>query len=168
MSTLVSTRGPVRKGSGFPTGNKYAAKPLVTEEQGHGCIVPVSHAADSSGYSHKRYMIDGKSTLLSMNREEFRRFHGIDEFPPDTQIDHLCDHRRCINPNHMQMLSQSEHMAKTRNDEQSDLQAQARLFWMLTGCTPESLRTTFRLSPERTKEWLEKWQADASTPHVKL
>ena len=152
---------PKRKG-------QFPAKQLVTEEQGYGCIIPISHACDTSGYSHRRYTVDGSSRLLSMHREEFRRFHGIKEFPRNTQIDHLCDNRRCINPNHMQMLSQSEHMAKTRNDEQSDLQAQVRTFWLLTNCGSDDLRASYRLSKERTDEWLEKWQPEASTLHVKL
>lgn len=143
-------------------GNQNAAKPLIVEEHEYGCQVPVSHARNAYGYPIKRFRDAGKSTPLILHREVFRQYHGITEFPADTDVDHLCERRDCISPNHLQTLSRSEHMRKTSRDVQSTLEANARMFWMLTRCNAADLKTTFRLGLNRATEWVEAWQqADA-------
>lgn len=143
-------------------GNKNAAKPLIVEEHEHGCHVPVSHARNAYGYPVKRFRESGRSTPLILHREVYRQYHGITEFPADTDVDHLCERRDCISPHHLQTLSRSEHMRKTSRDANSILEANARMFWMLTQCNAQDLKTTFRLGLKRATEWIEEWQqADA-------
>ena len=143
-------------------GNKNGAKPYIVEHQKHGCIVPVSHYRSPKGYATKRYIVDGKSCMRSVHREELRRFLGIDQFPPDTDVDHLCDNRGCIALDHLQMLERSEHMRKTRLDEQSFLEANARMFWLLTNCNAQDLRTAFRIRLKKARGWVEEWQKAAA------
>jgi len=144
-------------------GNQRRAKPLVVEERDHGCKIVTSHALNSSGYPVKYYSRrDGTSHSRIIHREEYRLFHGIDEFPPDTDVDHLCGNRACINVNHLQAIDHNEHRLLTNSHTQSELESVAKLVSRWTLCDAATLADNLPgLGSQRASSWIEKWQSEA-------
>jgi hypothetical protein len=71
------------------------------------CVECVSHTPHLNGYGKLR--IDSKDHWL--HRLSWELTNG--PIPEGYQIDHICRNRRCINPNHLQLLSLESHTLKT-------------------------------------------------------
>jgi hypothetical protein len=61
----------------------------------------------SNGYGVTTFM--GKQTTT--HRVMYQLFHNC-EVPTDMEIDHTCNNRACINPDHLEMVSHAENMRR--------------------------------------------------------
>jgi HNH endonuclease len=71
-------------------------------EDEHGCWV-WQGARAGAGYGQF-----GRNTLA--HREAYERAHG--PIPPDTEVDHTCRNRLCVNPTHLEAVSHSENLLR--------------------------------------------------------
>jgi hypothetical protein len=69
-----------------------------------GCYICKSHEPDETGYI--RVSINNKS--IRIHRLIYESFHG--EILKDNVVMHLCDNKRCINPDHFGQGSHTENM----------------------------------------------------------
>jgi hypothetical protein len=81
----------------------------LVEASGTECIV-WPRFLDKDGYG--RVWIDGKSALAHRVAYEIAR----GEIPLGLTIDHLCRNRACINPAHLEPVTQVENMRRMRRD----------------------------------------------------
>lgn len=70
------------------------------------CLVWLG-AGKSNGYGVAVYR--GKQTTV--HRAMYQLFHGI-ELAGDDEVDHTCNNRRCINPQHLERVSHAENMRR--------------------------------------------------------
>jgi hypothetical protein len=58
------------------------------------------------GYGEWWVRVAGKRRYVSAHRAAYRLLVG--EIPPGKQLDHLCRNRSCVNPDHLEPVTQSE------------------------------------------------------------
>jgi hypothetical protein len=80
------------------------------EKKSDGCWLWLG-ASDKQGYGKVRR--EGK-TLLA-HRMSFQLTHG--EIPDDLQLDHLCRVTSCVNPEHLEPVSQAENFRRGESGE---------------------------------------------------
>jgi len=83
--------------------DRFDAK--VAPEPMSGCWLWMENV-DTSGYA--QFSIKGKNR--GAHRLSYERHRG--EIPAGLQIDHLCRVRSCVNPDHMEMVTQQENMRR--------------------------------------------------------
>lgn len=71
----------------------------------HGCWLWLG---GKNSYGYGQYHKDGKRLIA--HRYSYERFNG--PIPKDLQIDHLCRVRHCVNPEHLQAVSQKENLLR--------------------------------------------------------
>jgi len=76
---------------------------LISPEPNTGCWLWIG-CWDRCGYG--KFRSRTKETLA--HRFSYRYFVG--EIPPETEIDHKCRTRCCVNPNHLQLVSHAENV----------------------------------------------------------
>lgn len=101
------------------------ARPLVFVTLDTGCYVPISHKLNADGYFRKnwgnRRSNDAHAEMF--HRAIYRMHNG--EIPAGYEVDHMCRVRACCNPDHLQLLTRSDHAAKT-NTERSGMTYRGR------------------------------------------
>ncbi|KAB2656286.1 HNH endonuclease [Brucella tritici] len=60
------------------------------------------------GHSYPRMSLDGQT--VAVHRVMFTNVHGY--VPGRKQIDHLCKNRCCVNPDHLEMVTQKTNCAR--------------------------------------------------------
>ena len=60
------------------------------------------------GYSRVNFRHEGRAIEFSGHRYFFARHNGVDALEPDLTLDHLCRNRRCVNPEHLEQVTQWE------------------------------------------------------------
>ena len=81
--------------------------PLAFHTGPGGCWHCTSHALNADGYVRMRWSWG----LEFLHRVVWRLRHG--DIPETHGIDHLCGSRDCANPDHMRLLTRSEHAIHT-------------------------------------------------------
>ena len=84
-----------------------------------GCWEWAGFVSPKTGYGKKQF--DGK-TLLA-HRWVYQIFNG--HIQEGKVIDHLCGNRKCVNPNHLEVVSQTENCRRGNGTKLSPLQASA-------------------------------------------
>jgi len=69
-----------------------------------------SGKGDAAGRGYGRIKVDGVSSAV--HRVMFACFHGY--IPPGRDVDHLCENRRCCNPDHLESVTHKTN-CKRRN-----------------------------------------------------
>lgn len=89
-------------------------KHLVLEQEGE-CIVCTSHTPNKDGYIRLyQRAAAGKQRYKFLHRMVWETNKG--SIPSGYEVDHVCRNRRCCNPNHLQLLTISEHKSKTNRE----------------------------------------------------
>lgn len=94
------------------------ARHVVIEIDDNNCYNVISHALNADGYFRKLFTIDGKRVLKMYHRFVWERSGKV--IPEGYEIDHICRNRKCCNPDHLQLLSISDHKVKTNKERYSD------------------------------------------------
>lgn len=89
-------------------------RPVICEINDHYCYSVISHAPNADGYVRKAFMVNGKKILKMYHRYAWERDRGV--IPEGFEIDHICRNRKCCNVNHLQLITRSEHAAKTNRE----------------------------------------------------
>ena len=63
-----------------------------------------------TGYAALRFYRQGVHVNVRFHRTMYENFVG--EIPEGTVIDHLCSVRRCINPSHLEAVTQAENLRR--------------------------------------------------------
>lgn len=91
--------------------NEKKGKKLVFKTEGSGCIVVTSHDPNKDGYIR---IYSGKGVYPRMqfvHRMAWVYKNG--PVPEGHELDHKCRNRACCNPDHLQLLTVSQHKTKT-------------------------------------------------------
>lgn len=157
----------------------HRAKPIRFVEFEGGCQVALSHAMNHDGYFRKMYGIPKtrKTEGIMMHRAIYEYNNG--PIPEGYEIDHICRNRACCNPEHLQIMSISEHKAKTnrqhalecngdyRNMKKRSESAKgknaamniaAKDYWLSVKCTPVQLAKQFNVTDSTTRRWIKEWR----------
>lgn len=93
-------------------------KEVVLEQEGE-CIVCTSHTPNKDGYIRLyQRAAAGKQRYKFLHRMVWETNKG--SIPSGYEVDHVCRNRRCCNPNHLQLLTHSEHKSKTNRERYKD------------------------------------------------
>lgn len=133
-------------------------KELILETTETGCIVPTSHKLNQDGYFRYRRIgsVKGRSPLVMYHRIVYEDSYG--EIPDGHEVDHKCRNRACCNLEHLQLLTISEHKAKTNKERSEDIKVPAKKYWQETGCTGTHLGNRFNVSFSAACKWVREWK----------
>lgn len=68
-------------------------------------------STDKDGYGVKSGTFDGKRTSKRAHRLVYSALRG--SVPDDMVIDHLCENRKCVNPEHMEITTNRENVLRS-------------------------------------------------------
>lgn len=88
-----------------PTPVQVAERLLANIETHGDCIVSL-YSAGSHGYSQIGWKVKGKVIMRLGHRVAWEAEHG--SIPEGMTVDHLCRNRRCINVDHLRLLTNVE------------------------------------------------------------
>lgn len=82
------------------------------------CHIPltragVPHCLNDDGYSKVRRSVNGKAVNVLAHRARYEAVHG--KLEPGLVPDHLCKHRPCCNPAHMEAVTIAENNRRGRS-----------------------------------------------------
>lgn len=108
------------------------------------CHVVVSHKPNQDGYIRKCFSVNGKKRFEMYHRYKWEREVG--PIPEGYEVDHICRNRRCCNINHLQLLTRSEHKAKTNRERYADRIAAVKAVIKTGDMTTRQMAETFKVS----------------------
>lgn len=132
-------------------------KEMVIVHQPNGCIIQTSHSLNHDGYFRKRVWVDGKLKSMMYHRHIWEIKHG--QIPEGYEVDHKCKNRACFNPDHLQLLTSTQHRTKDNTGRYSDKKQAALAIWLeqnksITGTALAGLvGVTFSAACGWIREW---------------
>ena len=79
-----------------------------------GCWIS-TYSTQSAGYAQVGWKVAGRTFMVLAHRASWEYANG--RVPEGSTIDHLCKQRRCVNPQHMRLLSNFENARRTHGRE---------------------------------------------------
>jgi hypothetical protein len=134
-------------------------KPHVWETTDNGCIVSTSHRINQDGYLRirdPRFSGEGRRPLIMAHRLSWENNFGT--VPTGYEVDHKCRNRACVNPDHLQVLSRTDHLVKTNSERYAERKENARLYWEETGVSGLALGKIFGVSFSSACKWIREWK----------
>lgn len=113
-------------------------------EDVNGCAVCTSHEPNKDGYIR---MYSGKGNMPRMqflHRMVWEGYNGT--IPEGYEVDHICRNRKCCNIKHLQLLTVSEHKAKTNKERYADKIEAVKAAIKMGGFSTRQLAETFKVS----------------------
>lgn len=129
------------------------SRPVCCEINETGCWLVISHKLNKDGYFRKMTK-SGKAYMY--HRIIYTDYYG--PIPEGFEVDHMCRNRSCINPDHLQLLTNNDHRAKTNTERTAERQEKAKAYWEATGCTGAFLAEVFDVSFSTACKWIRKWK----------
>lgn len=131
-----------------------ARKPLIFEEQeGTGCIVPVSHKLNHDGYFRKRFA----DSLVMYHVYVWEQHHG--KLPEGYEVHHKCGNRACCNIEHLEAIEGHEHTVLGNHERYLNRYLEAKKYWDETHCTGTALGEKFGVSFSTGCKWIRQWNS---------
>lgn len=81
----------------------------------NGCLVS-TYSTASHGYAQIGWQDQSGRHVVLCHRAAWVHHHGV-QIPDGMTIDHLCKNRRCVNPDHLRLLSNFENARRTRGGD---------------------------------------------------
>lgn len=79
-----------------------------------GCLISLYSVANH-GYAQIGWSVNNKTKMVLVHRLVWQVYFG--EIPRDMTIDHICKNRRCVDINHLRLLSNFENARRTFNSD---------------------------------------------------
>lgn len=130
-------------------------RPIEIEVNEEDCHIVVSHKLNQDGYFRK---MTASGKAIMWHRKVYEDTHG--EIPKGMEVDHMCRNRACINPKHLQLLTTSQHKAKTNKERADDKRIPARTYWESTGCTGTHLGEVYDVTFSAACRWIRNWKKE--------
>lgn len=133
------------------------ARPMVFIRTDNGCLICISHKLNHDGYLRKLWKKAGVPVSEMFHRFIYRAHKG--EIPEGCEVDHICNVRPCCNPDHLQVLSRSEHLDKTNRNRYADRKSQAKAYWEEHKPKGVTLGELFGVSFSSACRWIREWSS---------
>lgn len=82
--------------------------------QPDGCLIS-RYSLGSHGYAQIGWWDSGRSRMVLAHRAAWTAVHG--QVPAGMTLDHICKVRRCVNPEHLRLLSNLENARRTNGQD---------------------------------------------------
>ena len=127
---------------------------IETETNAQGCHLVTSHKLNEDGYFRKN--VNGVLTMYHRHIYEAE----VGEIPEAHEVDHMCRNRSCINPEHLQTLTRTEHLVKTNTERYEERKADAKTYWNANCTTGVALSLVFKVSFSTACRWIRQWKKE--------
>lgn len=77
------------------------------------------------------------------HRLVWEKAHG--PIPEGYEVNHMCGNRACCNLEHLELLDRNTHLVMTNEERYVSRKAEAKIYWLKTGCTGTHLGEQFGL-----------------------
>jgi len=133
---------------------------IVTTET--GCMVPISHKVNTTGYITKRWGWGKDCIAEQLHRFIYRAHHGEHSLPKGWEVDHICRNRACCNPRHLRALSKTDHARSSNITRHETMIEQARCYWLAhsKSITGQALADAFDVGKSTASRWLQAWKSE--------
>ena len=108
---FAATLPPARKRvPASPAELRRRIRAAVLVEAATGCWIWQPKGGGNHGYGQLSRTVGGRQITLLAHRFSYETFVG--PIPEGLQIDHLCSTRRCVNPDHLEPVTQQENLRR--------------------------------------------------------
>lgn len=133
----------------------HTPKPITTETNEKGCHLVVSHKLNHDGYFRRNY----QGRAIMWHRKVYEDIHGT--IPEGFEVDHKCRNRSCINPEHLQILTNKEHRVKTNKERYGERKVSMKSYWLEHRCTGTYLAERFGISFGQGCRLIRQWKKES-------
>lgn len=135
---------------------------LEFEHLPNGCIVPKNVKLNKDGYYHvhyKRRREKPQQHSFLFHKYVWQKEHGL--VPEGYCLHHICHNRACCNPNHLQLLSKSEHAALHNRTRYAARLQEAKEYWLRNKeVSGVELADLFSVAFGTACGWIRKWKKE--------
>lgn len=128
--------------------------PVKTETNEQECHLVVSHKLNADGYFRKN--VEGKLVMY----HRFIYESEVGEIPEGYEIDHKCRNRSCINPEHLQVLTRTDHLVKTNKERYKERKEKAKNYWLEHKPSGVDLGKLFNVTFSSSCGWIREWKVE--------